>query len=277
MRVHFTVDMEGMAGMAHEDQADMKGLDFPRMRELLTNEVQAAVEGAKQGGAKEIVICDAHDTGRNLILEKLDEDVVVIEGSTYDLGMMAGISEDFDAAFQIGYHSMRDTHAGTIAHTYTYTFAELHLNGIKVGESGLSAAIAGHFGVPVALVSGDLHAVKEAQALIENVVGVPTKEGVGVYGVRTLTPKRACDEIRKGAKEAMAKVRSIRPLELDRPVKMEAVFTRTIMAQCAAQIPLVERTGNKSVTYQAKDMVDTFAVIEVMRMVADSAGREGYL
>jgi D-amino peptidase len=277
MKVHFTVDMEGMAGMAHEDQADIKGLDFPRMRELLTNEVQAAVEGAKEGGAKEIVICDAHDTGRNLILENLDEDVVVIQGSAYDLGMMAGISEGFDASFQIGYHAMRDTHAGAIAHTYTYTFAELHLNGVKVGESGLSAAIAGHFGVPVALVSGDVHVVKEAQALIENVVGVPTKEGVGVYGVRTLTPKRACDEIRKGAKEAMARVGKISPFKLDSPVKMEAVFTRTIMAQCAAQIPLVERTGNKSVAYQAKDMVDAFTVFEVMRMVSNSAGRDGEL
>ncbi|MDH3365988.1 MAG: M55 family metallopeptidase [Thermoplasmata archaeon] len=277
MRVHFTVDMEGMAGMAHEDQADMKGLDFPRMRELLTNEVQAAVEGAKEGGAKEIVICDAHDTGRNLILEKLDEDVIVIEGTAYNLGMMAGISEDFDAAFQIGYHSMRDTHAGTIGHTYSYNFAELQLNGIKVGESGLSAAIAGHFGVPVVLVSGDLHAVKEAQKLIENVVGVPTKEGLGVYGVKSLTPKRACDEIRKGAKEAMGKVGSVRPFELAKPVKMEVAFIRTVMAQYAAQLPLVERTGNKSVAYEAKDMVDAFSVFEVMAMVADSSGREGYL
>ncbi len=271
------MDMEGMAGIAHEDQADMKGLDFPRMRELLTNEVQAAVEGAKLGGAKEIVICDAHDTGRNLILENLDEDVVVFQGSAYDMGMMAGISGDFDASFQIGYHSMRDTHAGTIAHTYTYTFAELHLNGIKVGESGLSAAIAGHFGVPVALVSGDLHAVREAQALIDKVVGVPTKEGVGVYGAKTLTPKRACDEIRKGAQEAMDIVGEIRPFSLKSPVEMEVLFTRTIMAQSASLIPLIERSGNKSVTYQAKDVLDAFAVFEVMRMVSDSAGREGEL
>lgn len=271
------MDMEGMAGMAHEDQADMKGLDFPRMRELLTNEVQAAIEGAKAGGAKEFVICDAHDTGRNLILEKLDEDVTVIEGAAYGQGMMGGISNDFDAAFQIGYHSMRDTHAGTIGHTYTYTVAELHLNGVKVGESGLSAAIAGHFGVPTVLVSGDLHAVREAESLIEDVVGVPTKEGMGVYGIKSLMPRRACELIRRGAKEAIEKAGTIRPYSVSRPVKLEVTFTRMIMAECASQMPLVERTGSKSVVYEAKDIVDAFCVFEAMTMIARSAGREGEL
>ncbi len=277
MKVHFTVDMEGIAGLAHEDQADSKCVDFARMRQLMTNEVQAAIDGAKAGGAKEIVICDAHDTGRNLIVEELDDDVVIIEGSSYDLGMMAGISEEFDASFQIGYHSMRDTHAGTIGHTYTYSVSELRLNGVKLGESGLSAAIAGHFEVPVVMVSGDLHAVRQAQSLIPELVGVPTKEGVGLYGVSTLTPKRACDHIRKGAEEALRKVDKVAPYTVTKPVDMELEFTRTIMAQRCGQMPLVERTGGKSVRYEAKDMVDAFRVFEVMTMVCQSAGREGLL
>ena len=280
MRVHFTVDMEGIAGIAHEDQADMKGLDFQRMRELLTNEVQAAIEGVTAGGADSVIICDAHDTGRNLIVERLDggaADVAVIQGTAYGQGMMGGISRDFDAALQIGYHSMRDTHAGTIGHTYSYSVAELYLNGTKVGESGLSAAIAGHFDVPLVFVSGDLHAVKEAQSLIENVVGVPTKEGVGVYGIKSLTPKHACELIREDAKEAMGRLSDIKPYKADYPVKMDVVFTRALMAQYASQMPLVERTGNKSVKYEAKDMLDAFQVFEAMMMVADSAGREGYL
>lgn len=277
MKVHFTVDMEGIAGLAHEDQADTKGIDFARMRLLMTREVQAAIEGVKAGGATDIVICDAHDTGRNLIVEELDEDVVIIEGSGYDLGMMAGISDEFDAALQIGYHAMRDTHAGTIGHTFTYSVAQLRLNGVTLGESGLSAAIAGHFGVPVIMVSGDMHAVKQAEALMPKIVGVPTKEGVGVYGVRTLSPKRACDGIRKGAEEAMGKIAEMTPYVVTTPVAMEVDFTRTIMAQRCAQMPTVERIGNKSVSYSASDVVDAFRVFEVMNMVCDSAGREGYL
>ena len=277
MKVHMTVDMEGMAGLAHESQADRKGVDYERMRELLTGEVQAAVEGAKAGGAKEVVICDAHDTGLNLIVEKLDDDVVVIEGGAYDLGMMAGISKDFDAAFQIGYHSMRDTHAGTIGHTYTYSCSALKLNGTRVGESGLSAAIAGDFGVPVVLVSGDLHAVREAEKLIKGVVGVPTKEGVGVYSCSTLTPQKARTEIRKGAKEAMKRVGKVKPYVVKKPVTMEVSFIRTIMAQYCSHIPQVKRLDDKTVSYRAKDMADAHRVFEVMQMVARAAGQEGEL
>jgi D-amino peptidase len=277
MKVHITVDMEGIAGLSHEDQADMKGLDFQRMRELLTAEVQAAVEGAREGGADKIVICDAHDTGRNLILEELDEDVVVIEGGAYELGMMAGISKGFDAAFQIGYHSMRDTHAGTIGHTYSYSCSKLRLNGTTVGESGLSAAIAGHFGVPVALVSGDLHAVREARKLLKNIVGVPTKEGVGVYSCKTLTPSKACCLIKKGAKDALGRLDKLRPYVVRKPVSMEVSFVRVVMAQYCSHIPLVKRVDDRTVVYKAKDMVDAFRVFEIMQMVAHDAGADGAL
>jgi D-amino peptidase len=277
MKVHITVDMEGMAGLAHENQADRKDQDYERMRGLLTAEVQAAIEGAKEGGAKGIVICDAHDTGLNLIVEKLDDDVVVIEGGAYDLGMMAGISKDFDASFQIGYHSMRDTHAGTIGHTYSYSCSALRLNGTKIGESGLSAAIAGDFGVPVVLVSGDLHMVREAKGLIKGVVGVPTKEGVGLYSCSTMTPQKACAAIRKGAREAMKRVKQVRPFVVKKPVAMEVSFTRAIMTQYCSHMPQVKRLDDKTVSYRAKDMADAHRVFEVMQMVAWTAGREGEL
>ncbi|UCE91319.1 MAG: M55 family metallopeptidase [Methanobacteriota archaeon] len=277
MKAHLTVDMEGIAGIAHEDQTEAKDADFARARKLMTDEVRAAIEGAKAGGAKEVVVCDAHDTGRNILFEELDSDVVVIEGTPYDLGMMAGISEEFDASFQIGYHAMRDTHAGTIGHTYTYAFAKLRLNGVLLGESGLSAAIAGHFGVPVVMVSGDLHAVKQAQALMPKIVGVPTKEGIGLYGVKTLNPRKACEDIRSGAEEAMRRVGEMKPYVVDAPVTMEVDFTRTIMAQRCAQMPMVERTDDKSVKYQAKDVVDAFRVFDAMSMICSAARGEGLL
>jgi len=179
MRVHISSDIEGIATLCHTIQGDTKGEDFPRMREIMTGEVQAAIEGAKEGGATEILVCDAHDTGRNLLIEKLDRDVEVIEGSSYDFNMMAGISRDFDASFQIGYHSMRHTHAGVLGHSFSYSVAELRLNGIAVGESGLGAAIAGHFGVPVVLVSGDAHAVRQAKSLIKDLVEFPQKRALG--------------------------------------------------------------------------------------------------
>jgi len=277
MKVHITADMEGVATISHDYQGDHKNSEFPRARQLMTDEVKAAIAGAKDGGADEILICDAHDTGRNIYVEQLDSDVEIVQGSAYDLGMMAGMSKDFDASLQIGYHSMRHTHAGTLGHTYTYSIAELKFNGVTVGESGLSAAIAGHFGVPLVFVSGDAHAVRQAQRLAKNIVGVPTKTGVGLYGVRSLTPKKACDMIRRGVKEALGRVGDIRPFVVKRPVLMQVEFERPLMAQYASRIPMTKRVDIKTVSYKAKDVLEAFEVFDVMNAVAAYARDEGPL
>jgi D-amino peptidase len=277
MKVHITADMEGVATVSHDYQVDHKNSEFPRTRQLMTDEVKAAIAGAKDGGADEILICDAHDTGRNIYVEQLDSDVEIVQGSAYDMGMMAGMSKDFDASLQIGYHSMRHTHAGTLGHTYTYSIAELKFNGVTVGESGLSAAIAGHFGVPLVFVSGDSHAVRQAQRLAKNIVGVPTKTGVGLYGVHSLTPKKACDMIRRGAKEALGRVGDIRPFVVKRPVLMQVEFERPLMAQYVSRIPMTKRVDIKTVSYKAKDVLEAFEVFNVMNAVAAYARDEGPL
>lgn len=277
MKVHITADMEGIATISHDEQADYKSQEYPRMREIMTNEVEAAVQGAKDGGADSIVVCDAHDTGRNLLVERLDPDIEVIQGSPYELGMMNGISKEFDASLQVGYHSMRHTHAGTLGHTYTYSVAELRFNGILIGESGLSAAIAGHFGVPLVFVSGDAHAIKQAQKLVKNIVGVPTKTGVGLYGVRSLTPRKACELIRKGVKEALGMKDDIKPFVVKRPVNMQVELERPLMAEYASRIPLVKRVDIKTVSFKAKDVVEAFDVFNVINQLASYAKSEGPL
>jgi D-amino peptidase len=277
MRVHITADMEGIATISHDEQADYKSLEYPRMREIMTGEVEAAIQGAKDGGADSIVVCDAHDTGRNLLVEKLDDDIEIIQGSAYDLGMMHGISRDCDASLQIGYHSMRHTHAGTLGHTYTYHIAELRFNGTVIGESGLSAAIAGHFGVPLVFVSGDALAIKQAQKLVKNLVGVPTKTGVGLYGVHSLTPRKACDLIRKGVKQALDRREEIRPYTVKKPVLMHVELERPLMAEYAARIPRVGRVDIKTVSFKAKDVIEAFDVFNVINQVASYAKSEGPL
>jgi len=277
MKVHITADMEGVATVSHDYQVDNKNPEFPRIRQLMTDEVKAAAAGAKDAGADRILICDAHDTGRNIYVEQLDHDVEIIQGSAYELGMMAGISRNFDASLQVGYHSMRHTHAGTLGHTYSYNIAELKFNGVTLGESGLSAAVAGHFGVPLAFVSGDSHAVKQAQKLVKNIVGVPTKTGVGLYGTHSLNPKRACERIRKGVREALGKVEEIRPFVVKRPVLMQVAFERPLMAQYASRIPLTKRVDIRTVSYKAKDVLEAFDVFSVMNDVASCAKDEGPL
>ncbi len=275
MKVHITADMEGVAVLAHENQADQKEFDYPRMREIMTGEVEAAIRGAREGGADEVVVCDGHDTGRNLLIEKLAEECEVIQGSAYELGMMAGIGRGFGASLQVGYHSMKHTHAGTLGHTYTYDVASLKLNGVQVGESGLSAAIAGHFGVPLVFVSGDMHAVRQAQKLVPGIVGVATKEGAGIYGARSLTPRKVKDLIRKGAKEAVERAHEIKPYVLRRPISVEVRFERPLMAQYASQIPVVRRKDISTVSYKSKDMVEAFQLFDALAKLASYAKSEG--
>lgn len=277
MKIHISADMEGIAVLSHDYQAEQKGFDYDRMRRIMTNEVQAAIEGAKAGGAREIVVADAHDTGRNLLVELMDEDIEVVQGNPYELGMVGGISKGFDAAFQVGYHAMRHTHAGVLGHTYTYNIAALRMNGKLLGESGLGAVLAGHFGVPLVFVSGDLHAVNQARSLVKDLVGVPTKEGVGIYGARSLTPKRACDLIRKGAEEAVSKIGKIPPVTMKKPIRMEVEFVKPLMAEFASKMPLVKRADLKSVEYRAGDVLDAFRAFEAMMMIARSARDEGDL
>ena len=277
MKVHITADMEGIATISHDEQADYKSDEYPRMCEIMTGEVEAAIQGAKDGGADEIIVCDAHDTGRNLLVEKLDEDIEIVQGSAYDLGMMNGITSDCDASLQVGYHSMRHTHAGTLGHTYTYDIAQLKFNKTVIGESGLSAAIAGHFGVPLVFVSGDSHAINQARRLVKNIVGVPTKTGVGLYGVHSLTPGKACRNIRKGVKEALEKKDEIKPFIVRKPILMEVELERPLMAEYASNIPQVRRVNIKTVSYKAKDVIEAFNVFSVINMVSSTARREGPL
>jgi D-amino peptidase len=277
MKVHISADMEGVATISHDYQVDNENAEFPRSRQLMTDEVKAAITGAKDGGAETILIRDAHDSGRNIYVEQLDHDVEIIQGSAYDLGMMSGISKEFDASLLVGYHSMRHTHAGTLGHTYTYNISELKLNGVTVGESGLSAAIAGHFRVPLVFISGDSHAVRQTQTLVKGLVGVPTKTGVGLYGTRSMTPKMACEKIRKGVKQALERSGEIRPFVVKRPVLMQVAFERPLMAQYASRIPLVKRVDIRTVSFKAKDMVEAYEVFSVMNGMAARAKDEGPL
>jgi D-amino peptidase len=191
--------------------------------------------------------------------------------------MMAGVSEGFDASMLIGYHGKRDSPSGVIGHTYSYDVSELRLNGVLVGETGISAAIAGHFGVPVVMVAGEQNAIDDIRSLIPEVLGVVTKSGVGLYGARSLSPARSMELIRSGAEKAVKGPARVAPYVVSRPVHVEVSFTRVVMAQYVSKMPGVERTAPKSVSYTADDMVEAFDVFEVMGMVAESSGREGVL
>jgi len=167
MRIFISADMEGLAGVVGDEQRSRKGQDYQMARRWMAQEVNAAVEGAIKAGAKEFVVTDAHAGAINLALPDLHQKAALIGGSNRPLSMMEGIQEGFDAAFFIGYHAMRGTQDACMDHTYSEEkVMAVRFNGTPYGEIGINARVAGHFGVPVVLVSGDDKTAAEAKAFL---------------------------------------------------------------------------------------------------------------
>src|SRR5690625_5012441 len=154
MRVFISVDIEGVAGVTHRDQTGKDGPDYEQARVLMTNEANAAIKGAVQAGADEIVVNDSHGSMRNICIEMLSEEARLISGSPKRLAMMEGITQDFDAAIFIGYHAKSGSQ-GILNHTYSgKAIGQVKVNDVEYGEFGLNALIAGEYNVPVVFVSG---------------------------------------------------------------------------------------------------------------------------
>src|SRR5262249_21594177 len=179
-KVYISVDMEGIAGVVSGDQLGSPGFEYERFRGFMTNETLAAIEGARAAGAGEILVSDSHGTGESLLIERFPKDVQIVRSWPRPLGMMEGIDGSFAAVLFVGYHASTTNPEGVRAHTMSSAhLADLRLNGVSVPEAGLNAAIAGHFGVPVAMISGDDAIVKEAQALLGPIAGAGVKWNYG--------------------------------------------------------------------------------------------------
>ena len=201
LKVYISADMEGVAGVVTGDQLGPPGFEYERFRGFMTNEVLAAIDGARAAGATEILVSDSHGNGENLLIERFPKDVQIVRAWPRPLAMMEGVDASFDAVLFVGYHASTTYREGVRAHTMSSAnLADVRLNGVSVPEAGLNAAIAGHFRVPVAMISGDDAAVKEAQALLGPIEGAVVKWNAGFHSARTLTPEASCDRIREAAK-----------------------------------------------------------------------------
>ena len=156
LKIHISADMEGVVGAVTGEQLGPSGFEYQRFRKLMTNEVNAAIKAARSAGATEIVVADSHGNGKNLLIEELPSDITLVRSWPRPLGMMQGIDDTFDAAIFLGYHSSTTNPKGVRAHTMSSgSLAGVRINGIDMSEAGINAAIAGYFGVPIVMISGD--------------------------------------------------------------------------------------------------------------------------
>lgn len=271
MRVYISVDMEGVAGVVHEDQTDPTDArhagEYNRFRRLMTDEANAAIAGALEAGARSVLVNDSHWLMRNLLAEELNPAAELLSGGPKRLSMVEGIDAGFDAAMFIGYHARAGTRNATIDHTYTSRVYEVRLNGESVGELALNAAMAGVHGVAVALVSGDRALAEEARAVLGGgVETVIVKEAVGRFAARSVAPAVACERIRQGAVSALK--RGHTPFTIPPPIRLEVDFALTQMADMAELVPGSSRTGGRSVGYSGDDYRQVFRAWRAMYNLA---------
>ena len=271
MRVYISIDMEGVAGVVHEDQTDpiesSHAGEYNRFRRLMTNEANAAIAGALEAGATGVVVNDSHWLMRNLLAEELNPVAELLSGGPKRLSMVEGIDGGFEAAMFVGYHARAGTRHATIDHTYTSRVYEARINGEPVGELALNAAMAGVHGVPVALVSGDQALAAEAEASLgSGVETVVVKEAVGRFAARSLAPSVACQRIRAGAAAALK--RKHVPFTFKAPIRLEVDFVVSQMADMAELVPGSGRTGGRSVSYTGDDYRQVFRAWRAMYNLA---------
>jgi D-amino peptidase len=273
MRIYLSVDMEGIAGVVHEDQTNpidpRCAGEYSRFRRLMTLEANAAIEGALAGGATKVLVNDSHWTMRNLLAEELHQAAELISGGPKTWSMMEGIERGWDLAAFIGYHAKAGTIKAILDHTYTSRILDVRLNGASVGELGINAALAGAFGVPVALVSGDDAIAAETHSLLgSGVRTVAVKEAVSRHSARSVAPELAREMIQASMQGVVSAHRAgssgLRPFVVTTPVSIEVDFAMTVEADHAAMVPGFLRAGPRTVAFRHEDYREVFRAFRTM-------------
>jgi D-amino peptidase len=257
LKIYISADMEGVVGVVSGDQLGPDGFEYERFREFMTAEVNAAIEAAREAGATEILVADAHGNGQNLLIERLPADVMVVRSWPRPLGMMAGIDDTFDGAILLGYHASTANERGVRAHTFSSAnVTGFRLNGTSMSEAGMSAAIAGHFGVPVIMVSGDHIAVAETQVIVGDVEGAVVKWATGFHSARTLTPQAAYELIRDRTRAAVERIGEFEPYVLETPVELELSLKHYRPIELLDYLPEVERVNSHTVHFVGDNILE---------------------
>ncbi|RMG49053.1 MAG: hypothetical protein D6723_14400 [Acidobacteria bacterium] len=265
LKIYISADMEGVVGVVTGEQLGPGGFEYERFREFMTGEVNAAIEAAFEAGATEIVVSDSHGNGQNLLIEKLPRNVTIVRSWPRPLMMMQGIDETFDGVIFLGYHASTTNPTGVRAHTLSSArLTDVRLNGVSMPEAGINAAIAGHFNVPVIMISGDDAIVKEAQALLGDIEGAIVKWAYSFHSAKTLTPEAAYALIRRKVKRAIARIHEFKPYTLKTPIRLDVRFKNYRPPEILSYLPIVERTDAHSIRFVGKDMIEISKFLEFM-------------
>ncbi|MBN2354966.1 M55 family metallopeptidase [candidate division KSB1 bacterium] len=242
MRIYISADMEGVNGVVLREHIDPSCKEYDIARQWMTAEVNAAVEGAVAAGATDVVVNDSHHHMANLLVDKLHPAARLVCGPGKPFSMVQDLDDSFAAAFFIGYHAKFGTPTAVQDHIFAYSqYHGVWINTIAVGELGLNAGMAGHFGVPVALVSGDKAVCEEARALNKKIHTVAVKEGRGRHNALCYPFTQTVAAIRAESEKAARNAKTIAPVRFDPPLILKVQFQKVELADYASLLPSSKR------------------------------------
>jgi D-amino peptidase len=259
MKIYILADMEGISGIRTMPMVkrDSPG-EYAEGRRLMNEDINAAIEAAFDSGATEVVACDTHGGGGQVILREMDPRALYETPAQPSGGrLMPALDDSFDGAILLGHHARAGTLNGFLDHTMSSRqWFEYRINGQPVGEIGIEAAYAGHFGVPVIAVSGDEAAVREAQDLLGPVEGAVVKWGVGRNRARCLALPVAHQAIRDAVARGIASIERMTPFQPELPAVVELTLYRSDYADAFAAKPGVERVDARTVRRTVHSLLD---------------------
>lgn len=268
MKLLLADDMEGITGVVDWKHVDLSSTEYERFRKIMTEDINAAIKGAFEGGADEVVVADGHGYGRNVLIEVLDPRARLSTGSPSPLQMVSGIDEDVDALIFIGYHARYGTQNGILGHTWSpLGVINAWINDLLVGEIGLNASVAGHFGVPLLMISSDEAGCNEASQLVPGIETAAVKRGKSTFSAECLPPEVSQKLIYETAKRAVQNFKdgkSPAPLSTSTPVTVKIEFNNALQADNAMIVPGAQRLDGRTVFLQVPDMVEAYRAFRTL-------------
>ncbi len=258
MKILIAADMEGISGVVDWDQVTTTHAEYARFRKIMTGDVNAAIRGAVQAGAEEIVVTDGHAYGLNILIEELDSKARLNSGNDSPLAMVQGVDDGVDAVLFVGYHARAGSQNAILNHTWSSRIvADVELNGRGVGEIGLNAALCGHFGIPVLMISGDQTACGEARDLLGPIEVAVVKRAAGKMAAECLPLEVSRRLICEAASRAVGRFKAgeaFQPFRVAAPVHVVLEFQQPEMAEHAILLPGASRVDGRRIEFTAPDM-----------------------
>jgi len=266
MKILIATDMEGITGVTNWDQVDPGHAEYARFRRLMTGDVNAAIRGASDSGADEILVTDGHGFGTNILLEELDPRAHLICGDYSPLAMIQGVDQGVNGVIFVGYHASVGSQNAILDHTWSSVrVANLWLNNVLVGEYGLNAAVAGHFNVPVLMLTGDQTACAQASELLGSIETVVVKIAISRMAAECLPPLVTQERIQNAASLAVKRLKAgkaPKPFIVASPVHVTIDFNSSDQVDQAAIFPGSKRLDGRRLTFTADDMLAAYLAFQ---------------